>query len=291
MNRVGAAMPFTIDVGLKRGRARLRERNASARIVRGVREVNKYARDGRAFGGRWLEFGPNRAEAWDVVVHQEVDRTWRALLVTEGGFLVEVRPDAEDGSQWYDRHSFLVFRNEVSRLAGLDAGRRRAEVERQIGIAEERLRRACRERGADYGVCRRADPEGPAPTPELSVQGGAGWNAVRVRVRALRTARAALRAVDAGIGGSAPAARLAALEAREGALLAELRSVRDEAAALSGSGPGDWVDLKVPVHRAVLSVLDGRAADLGVTMEVLIRGALEALAGAPLDEPGPEDGP
>ena len=278
-------MPFTIDIELKRGRARLRERNASARIVRGPGEVNGYARDGRAFGERWLEFGKNEAEAGDVVVHQEVDRTWRALLVTEGGFLVEIRPDPEDGSQWYDRHSFAVFRREVSRLAGLDAGGRRAEVERQIGIADTRLRRMCRERGGDYGVCRRADPDGPPPAPEMSAGGGADWNAVRGRVRALRTARAALLAVDAGIGGSAPAARLAALEAKGAALEAELRSVRDEAAALSGFAPPDLVILKVPVHRAVPAALDDRAAELGVTTEVLIRGAVEALAGTPLEAP------
>ena len=195
-------------------------------------------RDGRAFGERWLESGENEAEIGDVVVHQDVDRTWRALLVVEGGHLVEARPDAEDGSQWYDRSRFVSFRREVSRLAGLDAGGRRAEVERQRAIAEGRLRRRCGEEGAGFAVCRDADPDGPAPTPELAAQYGRKWSRVRGPARTLRAAAAALRAVDAALEAAEPSARRAALAAREAALDAELEVVRREMAALPPAEPG-----------------------------------------------------
>ena len=83
----------------------------------------------------------------------------------------------EDGSQWYDRSRFVSFRREVARLAALDAPGRRAEVERQRAIAEARLRRRCGEAGADFAVCRDADPDGPAPTPALAAEYGRGGGA------------------------------------------------------------------------------------------------------------------
>ena len=259
---------FIINIALKRGRARKRERNASARIVGGSAEVDGSRRDGRAFGERWLESGENEAEAGDVVVHQDVDRTWRALLVAEGGFLVEIRPDAADGSQWYDSARFVSFRREVSRLAELDAAGRRAEVERQRGIADERLRRTCAEQHADYRVCRTADPHGTAPTPELAAQYNRGWSRIRGRVGTLRTAEAALAAVDAALEAAEPAGRTAAPDARDG-----------EPAA--SDDPSVVLNVRVP--RSLLARLDERAAALGVSRGVLIRGALAALADVPLD--------
>ena len=230
-------MLLIICIELKRGRERKGERDATARIVRGPAEVDGSHRDGRAFGERWLESGENEAEIGDVVVHQDVDRTWRALLVTEGGYLVEARPDAEDGSQWYDRTRFVSFRREVARLAALDAPGRRAEVERQRAIAEDRLRRRCVERGADFAVCRDADPDGPAPTPALAAEYNRGWRRVRGPVRTLRTARAALRAVDAVREAAEPSARRVALRAREAALEGELGAVRREMAGLPPAAP------------------------------------------------------
>ena len=194
-------------------------------------------RDGRAFGDRWLENGENEAEIGDVVVHQAVDRDWRALLVVEGGFLVEIRPDPGDYSQWYSRARFVSFRREVVRLASLDARGRRAEVERQRGFAEVRLRRRCGEEDADYDVCRDADPDGPAPTPALADHYNQGWRRVRGPVRTLRAAEAALEAVDLAIGAADPAARRAALAARETALEAEIGAVRREPASLPPAAP------------------------------------------------------
>ena len=229
---------FIINIELKRGRARKRERNANARIVRGPDEVDVSRRDGRAFGERWLKSGENEAGIGDVVVHQDVDRTWRALLVVEGGFTVEIRPNAEDGSQWYGFDRFVSFRREVVRIASLDAAGRRAEVEKQRGIAEERLRRRCAEEGADYGVCGAADSDGAAPTPDLAARYNRGWSRIRGRVGTLRAAEAALEAVDAAPEAAEPAARLAALEAREAGLAAELEVVRDEMAVLARGGAG-----------------------------------------------------
>ena len=127
-------MLLIIDIELKRGRERKGERDATARIVRGAGDVDESQRDGRAFGDHWLENGENEAEIGDVVVHQAVDRDWRALLVVEGGFLVEIRPDPGDYSQWYSRARFVSFRREVLRLASLDAPGRRAEVRTAAGV-------------------------------------------------------------------------------------------------------------------------------------------------------------
>ena len=228
-------MPFIIDIDLT---SRRRGRNETARIIRDPGEVRTSRRDGRAFGERWLESGENEARIGDVVVHQNVNSDWRALLVVEDGRLVEIWPDAEDSSsQWYDRSRFLSFRREVVRLASLDAPGRRMELHRQIGIAEERLRRRCGEEDADYDVCRAADPEGPAPAPELAAQHDRGWNRIREPLGMLRAAEAALGAVDAAVKAADPAGRRAALKARENALEAELEAVRRELAALPPAAP------------------------------------------------------
>ena len=260
-------------------------------------------------GERWLESGEKEARIGDVVVHQDIDRTWRALLVVEGGFTVEIRPDAEDGSEWYGFDRFVSFRREVVRIASLDACRAGGrKVERQRGIAEERLRRRCAEEGADYGVCEVADPDGAAPTPELAAQYNRGWSRIRGRVGALRAAEAALEAVDAALEAAEPAARLATLEAREAGLVAELEAVRDEMAVLTRGGPeaGEGVDvvasgrpagpgdpgavLRVRVPRSLLARLDERAAAVGVSRGVLIRGALGALGDVSLEAaPGRRD--
>ena len=172
-------------------------------------------------------------------------------------------------------------------LAGLDAGGRRAEVERQIGIADARPQGGrATSGGADYGVCRRADPEGPAPSPELSARGGAScWNAVRGRVRALSDGPCgAAGGGPPASGVRAPAARLAALEAREAsALEAELRSVREEAAALVRGrprGPGRREGCGFPV--ALAAALDGAGGGSGCAEGGPDPGrARKALAGCP----------
>ena len=137
----------------------------------------------------------------------------------------------------------VLARGRQDRLARDIVGRR-AEVEKQRGIAEERLRRRCAEEGADYGVCGAADLDGAAPTPGRAARYNRGWSRIRGRVGALRAAEAALEAVDAALEAAEPAARLAALEAREAGLAAELEVVRDEMAVLARGGPGagDGVD-------------------------------------------------
>ena len=93
------------------------------------------------------------------------------------------------------------------------------------------------EQGADFAVCRDADPDGPAPTPALAADYNRGWRRVRGPAGTLRLFTAALGAVDAALKAADPCARRAALRARETALEAEIGAVRRDLASLPPSPP------------------------------------------------------
>lgn len=120
---------------LKQGRARKGEKNASARIV-GEHDLDNSARDGRAFGDRWLRSGENDTTPGDVIAHQAVDRDWQALIVGPTGTAHRVRPNADDFADWYPSSRFASFKREIKRLISCDL---RAELERLLAIARQRV--------------------------------------------------------------------------------------------------------------------------------------------------------
>ena len=208
---------FIINIELKRGRARKRERNANARIVRGPDEVDVSRRDGAGVRGTVAQVRGERSRdrRRGCPSGRRPPHGARCWWSRAGSRLRSGRTPKTDRSGTASIR-FVSFRREVVRIASLDAAGRRAEVEKQRGIAEERLRRRCAEEGADYGVCGAADSDGAAPTPDLAARYNRGWSRIRGRVGTLLAAEAALvEAVDAAPEAAEPAARLAALEARE----------------------------------------------------------------------------